>query len=381
MPVSPTGSVAWPTRRPGITSARGRTAARVTSESFARPERDLAGHLEPAEHEGAHERDRARRAIFVAERRRGGRRHRGGLVASGGAEDQRHRAEAIGPPPPRIGREQPSMTPSTIAVSRSALIWSDTMRRLSRAWSRARASSWTSAGSTNHPTSSGRSARSAERSRRAPSIAAGAGAGIWSVSAAVARRPAPARELGRRHGAEAPCRARASATRAARSGRLPPRAASGCSRSDVELRSRRLRVIGPPADLHDARLVVQDQRAEAQAAAEAALEEDPHRARAAAVDAGQPGAHRVLGRRAITGAWARGAGGAGCRPGPAGKGPGRPPSGAPCPRPRRRAARRSGRGAAPWRFTSARSAPSSALAASAPGRRRRPESAASSSAR
>ena len=152
------------------------------------------------------------------------------------------------------------MTPSTIAASRSALIWSDTTRRLSRAWSKASASSWTSAGSTNHPPSSDRSS-GAERSR----------------SDAVVSR---ARRRGSGHRAESPRTPGASGRRwrvgcrARRAGPAPPRRA-GRARG-IAVDPRELLVLAQRVELslealardrasrhlEDARLVVEDQRAE-----------------------------------------------------------------------------------------------------------------------
>ena len=178
-------------------------------------------------------------------------------------------------------------------------MWSETTRRLSRAWRRASASSWTSAGSTNHPPSSDRSASSAERSRRSAVGSAGAASGdLRSVGSR--QRPRRAGASGRRPAA-AGAQPRVQIERL----RHEPAGAGGITVHPGELLVLAQRAELPlealardraARHLEDARLVVEDQRAQRQAAAEPALEEDPDGARAAAVDAGQPGAHRALRR-------------------------------------------------------------------------------------
>ena len=194
--------------------------------------------------------------------------------------------------------------PSTMDASRSALIWSDTTSRLSCSSSSATASSRMAAGSTNQPPSSGQVEQGGRPlgelgvgDRGAAASASGIGRGSPSETPRASARTRPAAPC-----PAAACSARASATSAARArAPLPPTAASGSRAARASSASSRLRVIGAARRLHDARLVVQDQRAEPQAAAEPALEEDPRRARAAAVDAGEPGAPARSGSRRISG--------------------------------------------------------------------------------
>ena len=69
-------------------------------------EGDLGGHIEPAEHEGANERNVTGRPPLLGERRRGNYRDLLRLVAARGAEDQRHLGEALRPAPARFVREE-----------------------------------------------------------------------------------------------------------------------------------------------------------------------------------------------------------------------------------------------------------------------------------
>ena len=285
-----------------------RRAAHVGQARAA--QRDLGGHLEAARGEGAHERDGASPA---ARRRASAAAVRSAIAAGSSApglpEDLRHLAQPGRPAPARrVGKLRARSTPSTMAASRSALIWSETTRRLSRAWSRASASCCTSAGSTNQPSSSGRSSEGGGVGRAgcrlswtagAPAaVTAGACPRLARLRLEPSRRSAPAGELGRRHGAEPLVQREGLGDQRRRRGGRPlsTHGSFWCSRSPRSSASRRLRVMGPPAasmiPASSFRISEQSRRP----AAEAALEEDPRGAGAAAVDAGEPGAHRMLGR-------------------------------------------------------------------------------------
>src|SRR3990170_9117755 len=89
-PVSPTASVAWPTRRPGIMllAARGGRPAHLGGLDAA--EGDLSHEIESPRGHGPHEGEGLGGQRLVATRRCGGPGEGGGLPGRGGLEEQCH---------------------------------------------------------------------------------------------------------------------------------------------------------------------------------------------------------------------------------------------------------------------------------------------------
>src|SRR5215471_16438767 len=318
-PVSPTGSLTWPTERPEITgrlaaqpgasrrpragrpravrdfrSARSRARRAAHVGELDATERHLRRDLDASLRERANDRNAGGRTPLVDERyrSRAGQRRR---VAARGAKDERHLLEATAPAPSRIGGEEArdhavddgrlalgldlirDDEPALASLEQCKAVLLDEARLHEPApqlWQL------------------GQLGRALEQR--------GVGRRQFRGAARRGRRrreqPAPSREAGGGIGAETSVQRERLHDEPARVGRIrlhPGQLLMLAQRGLLPLEA----APGDRAPRHfeNAGLVVQQERAEQEAAPEPALEENPHGSRSAAVDARQPAPHGALG--------------------------------------------------------------------------------------
>ena len=350
-PVSATGSVAWPTRTPGIMTRRRGAGARLTSSRRARPSVTSPATSSP--------RPTSARAKGMASARRSPSASAAAAAradAAGCWRSVASKTSAISPSR-RAQRRRASarehLRDGGVHDGRLAL-GLDLLRDHEPAVAgfQQRDGVLAERGGIHEPAAQLRQfeQRGAMLERRGIGGGRRRGVGEQGIGCGARREQrAPARELGRGRGA----RGRVQRQRLRHQG-LGALGRGGQPGQLLRLAQRALLGLEPLAGdrpargLEDARLVIEDEGAEPEAAAQPALEDDPARARARAVDAGQPGGGGALRLAPDEGARARAR--LGWRPAPSPPGSGdRARAGRSCARscrPRRRPASRWSSGAA-----------------------------------